>query len=419
MNKMHNSPNSIRQSRLDADTEVKILRQVTQMMSSTLELEKILKKTIEMVRKIIRGDACLLYIFDELKEELTLRASDHPHPKVLGKIKLKVGEGITGWVAREKRPVAITQNAAKDPRFKFFHSLPEDRYQAFLSVPIINKDRVVGVINVQHRKPHQHSENEIALLSTIARQVGGAVENARLYEETSRKAEQLDTLSQISKTISSGKYLEEILQLIVTITAKTMNSKVCSLMLLDEKKGELVTEAIETLGPGPGRKSSIKITDSLRGRVVEEKKPVFVPDVQQERGYTNQQLARKEDLHSLLSVPMLVKERVIGVINIYTGETRRFTKEEIKILQTIANQAAVAIEHTKLMEDLLRMKETLETRKAVERAKGILMEEMRVSENEAYKIIRRKSMDTAKPMREIAEAIILTWEMRKKQGKFS
>lgn len=414
MSKMHNSPNSIRQSHLDADTEVKILRYITQMMSSTLELEKILKKTIEMVRKIIKGDACLLYIFDEQKEELTLRASDHPHPGVLGTIKLKVGEGITGWVAREKRPVAIAQNAAKDHRFKFFQSLPEDRYQAFLSVPIINKDRVVGVINVQHRKSHQHTENEIALLSTIARQVGGAVENARLYEDTRRKAAQLDTLSQISKTISSGKYLEEILQLIVAITAKTMNSKICSLMLLDERKGELVTKAIQTPSPGQGRKSNIKITDSLRWRVVEEKKPIFVMDVQQERGYTDQQLARKEDLHSLLSVPMLVKERVVGVMNIYTSEKHRFTKEEIKILQTIANQAAVAIEHTKLMEDLLRMKETLETRKAVERAKGILMEEMKVSENEAYKIIRRKSMDTAKPMREIAEAIILTWEMRKK-----
>ncbi len=414
MSKMYNSPNPILESRLDGDTEVKILRYITQMMSSTLELEKILKKTIEMVRKIIKGDACLLYIFDEQKEELTLRASDHPHPRVLGKIKLKVGEGITGWVAREKRPVAIAQNAVKDPRFKFFQSLPEDRYQAFLSVPIINKDRVVGVINVQHRKPHQHTENEIALLSTIAQQVGGAVENARLYEETRHKAAQLDTLSQISKTISSGKYLEEILQLIVTITARTMNSKVCSLMLLDEKKGELVTKAIESSSPGQGRKSSIKITDSLRGRVVEEKKPIFVLDVQQERGYTNQQLARKEDLHSLLSVPMLVKERVVGVMNIYTSEKHRFTREEIKILQTIANQAAVAIEHTKLMEDLLRMKETLETRKAVEKAKGILMEEMKVSENEAYKIIRRKSMDTAKPMREIAEAIILTWEMRKK-----
>ena len=82
MSKMRNSPNSIRQSRLDADTEVKILRYITQMMSSTLELEKILKKTIEMVRKIIKGDACLLYIFDEQKNELTRRASDHPHPRV-------------------------------------------------------------------------------------------------------------------------------------------------------------------------------------------------------------------------------------------------------------------------------------------------------------------------------------------------
>lgn len=414
MSKKYSSPGSVVESRLDADAEVKILRYITRMMTSTLELEEILKKTIEMVREIIKGDACLLYIFDEEREELTLRASDRPHPRVLGKIKLRVGEGITGWVAKEKKPVAIAQDAAKDPRFKFFQSLPEDRYQAFLSVPIINRDQVVGVINVQHRRSHQHTENEMALLSTIARQVGGAVENARLYEETRLKAAQLDTLSQISKTISSGKYLEEILQLIVTVTAKTMNYKVCSLMLLDEKKGELVTKAIQT--PAHRRESNIKITDSLRGRIVEEKKPISVLDVQQERGYTDHLLARKEGLRSLLSVPMMVKEKVIGLINIYTSEKHRFTREEIKTLQTIANQAAVAIEHTKLMEDLLKMKDALDTRKAVERAKGILMEEMKVGENEAYRVIRRKSMDTAKPMREIAEAIILTWEMRKNKA---
>ncbi len=413
MSKKHSSPGSIVESGLDADAEVRILRYITRMMTSNLELGRIFKKTIEMVREIIKGDACLLYIFNEEREELTLRASDHPHPRVLGKIKLKVGEGITGWVAREKKPVAISQNAAKDPRFKFFQNLPEDQYQAFLSVPIITRDRVVGVINVQHRKHHQHTENEIALLSTIARQVGGAVENARLYEETRRKAAQLDTLSQISKTISSGKYLEEILQLIVTITAKTMNSKICSLMLLDEKKSELVTKVIQTPSPGYHPQSDIKITERLRGRIVEEKKPIFVLDVQQERGYTDRLLAAKEDLRSLLSVPMMVKEKVIGVINVYTPERHRFSKEETKILQTIANQAAVAIEHTKLMEDLLRMKEALDTRKAVEKAKGILMEEMKISENEAYKIIRGKSMDTGKPMRDIADAIILTWEMRK------
>ncbi len=309
-------------SRLHPWEELKVLRQITTIISSGMDLERILKQIVEIVIEVTKADACLLYLLDERSEELILRASKDPHPNTLGKIRMKLGEGITGWVAKEHKPVAIFKHASDDPRFKFFPNLPEDRYQSFLSVPIVHKTKTIGVINVQHKRPHQYTGNTTRLISTIACQAGGAIENARLYDEARRKAFQINNLSGISKTIISDHYLEEILNLIVTVTAKMMGSN--------------------------------------------------------------------------------------------TSREHKFTDEETRILQTIANQVAIAIENTKLTEETSTLKETLEVRKLVERAKGILMKEAHLSEDEASRLIHKKSMDTCKPMRQIAEAIIITWEMKKK-----
>ena len=254
--------------------------------------------------------------------------------------------------------------------------------------------------------------SELALLSTIGQQVGGAIENARLYEEMKRKAMQIETLSAVSRTISSSRYIEEILQLIVTMTAEMMNSKICSIMLLDEKRQELEIVATQSLSEEYKRKPNLKVGQSISGQAVKEKRPISVLDVAKEKGYMYPELAKAEGLCSLLSVPMMVKDRVIGVINSYTSYEHKFYEEEIKILQAVANQAAVAIENTKLVQRSQEMQEALESRKAVEKAKGILMKEHRVSEEEAFRMIQKQSMNTRKMMKEIADAILLTHEIK-------
>lgn len=399
------------------EKEIKILQQISRTVSSNLNLDDVLNQIIRVVVKVSKADACLLYLLNKDTQELVLRASHIPHPEALGKIKLKLGEGITGTVALKKEPVAISKNAKLDKRFIFFKDLPEDEYEAFLSVPIISKDEVIGVINIKHKKPHQHTKEEIALLSTIAQQVGSAIENAQLYEAVQKKAAQLDMLSQISKTIVSNQYLKEILQLIVAITAQTMGSKICSIMLLDEKKQELFIVATQSLSQEYVNKPPLKVGESISGKAVQEKKPITVLDVRNEPGYVYPEIAKKEGLVSLLSVPMMIKDKVIGVVNIYTSFPHRFTNEEINLLQVVANQAAVAIENTKLIEETLALKEALETRKIIERAKGILMKELNLSEDEAHRLINKKSMDMRKSMREIAEAIILSSDLLSSEFK--
>ena len=157
-----------------------------------LEIDELLREIVKIASSVTRPDSCLIYVLDSEKDELVLRASKNPHSKLLEQIKMKMGEGITGWVAKEKKPVAISNGAARDSRFKYFRNLPEDKFEAFLSVPILNKKGVCGVINVQHRKEHQHTATEINLLSAIGKLAGGAIENALLIEESLSLREALE-----------------------------------------------------------------------------------------------------------------------------------------------------------------------------------------------------------------------------------
>jgi len=225
--------------------------------------------------------------------------------------------------------------------------------------------------------------------------------------------EQIKALSKISKAIASDLYLEDILRLIVAVTAEVMGSNICSLMLIDEKKNELVIRATQSISEEYNKKSPLKIGEGIAGKVAKQNKPITVKDVTKEKEYKYQDIARKEGLCSLLCVPLAVKGKVIGVINCYTSTLHNFTETEVNLLTSIANQAAVAIENTELMVKSRVIQEELEARKRIERAKGILMREENLTEEEAYLKLQRYSMDHRKTMREVAEAIILADDMKK------
>lgn len=393
--------------------ELAVLHQVAQHISSDLQLNELLEHIVRMVLTLTRADSCFIYLYDKQRNELILRSASRPEKAVVGTIRLGLGEGVTGWAAKEKTPVALSSEAYKDPRFKSFTELVEDRYEAFLAVPILSKDEMIGVMNVSHKKKHVYPENQINLLFTVSKYLGSAIENAIAYEEIDKKAKQLDLLSEISRTIVSDSYLKEILQLIVTMTAQVMGSKICSIMLLDDKKQELIIAATQSLSKDYLSKKNLKVGQSISGKVVKEKRPITVLDVTKEPGFMFPNVAEKEGLVSMLCIPMMIKDRVIGVINSYTHHEYRFSNEEIDILQAIANQAAVAIENTRLDQEILAAKDALETRKVVERAKGLLMTELNIPEDEAYRKIHKKSMDLRKSMKEVAEAIMVAYDMRK------
>lgn len=231
-------------------------------------------------------------------------------------------------------------------------------------------------------------------------------------KKTSYKA-YVDTLSKIAKAITSDLYLEDVLKLIVTLTANVMKAKICALWLLDEKTQSLKIRATQALSQEYLKERSLKVGEGIVGRVAKEKKPITIVNVLKDKGYKEKKLAEKEGLVSMISVPMMVKKRVIGVINCYTTFLYKFTKSDIELLSTVANQAAVAIENTELMVKTKIIQEELEARKKIERAKGILMKEQNLTEERAYNLIRKSSMDKRIQMKDIAEAIILSYEIKK------
>jgi signal transduction protein with GAF and PtsI domain len=160
------------------EQQLRLFQKISRFMVREMSLQEVLQGIVSLVVEFMKCDSCLLYLLDG--DELVLCASNTPHPDAIGKVRLKLSEGLTGWVARERRLLAISREAYRDTRFKYFRDLPEDTYEAFLSAPVIARNRVVGVINVQHRSPHPHNGSEMELLNTVGEQVGCLLMLARM-----------------------------------------------------------------------------------------------------------------------------------------------------------------------------------------------------------------------------------------------
>lgn len=179
------------------DGDIGFLHEITSRIAAADPLHTVLSRVVHFVSSVVQCDSCFIYVLDQ--EDLVLRASKNPHPDIVDRLKLRVGQGITGWVAEHRQPVAVGRHAFQDPRFQVFNELPEDRYEAFLSVPVLSRGKLVGVINVQHRQPHDHSRREIQIISTIGFLVGAEIEMARLEVENSQLSEQLEARKVIDR----------------------------------------------------------------------------------------------------------------------------------------------------------------------------------------------------------------------------
>jgi uroporphyrinogen-III synthase len=168
-------------------------------MAAADPLHEVLHRIVDFVSSVVQCDSCFVYVLES--KQLILRASKNPHPEIVDRLKMPVGQGITGWVAEHLQPVAVASHASQDSRFRSFNELPEDRFEAFLSVPIISRNKLVGVINVQNQQTHTFSQSEIQLISTIGFLVGAEIERARLEEENSQLSEELES----RKIIERGK----------------------------------------------------------------------------------------------------------------------------------------------------------------------------------------------------------------------
>lgn len=171
------------------NNDMEFIHAIGSRLATVDELHDVLQQIVEFVSSVLQCDSCFVYVLQA--KRLVLCASKNPHADIVDELGIALGEGLTGWVAAHLQPVAISSKAVDDPRFKLFHALPEDRFEAFLSVPVLCRGKLVGVINVQHREPYVHSAEEVRLISTIGFLVGAEVERARLDTENTKLSAQL------------------------------------------------------------------------------------------------------------------------------------------------------------------------------------------------------------------------------------
>jgi signal transduction protein with GAF and PtsI domain len=223
----------------------------------------------------------------------------------------------------------------------------------------------------------------------------------------SRAPSRLEGIAEISRAVMEKTYIEDILELIVQVTANVTGSKICSILLLDRNKKELVLKAAKSESGPYNQKSPTPLGKGIAGRVAELNEPIKVLDVRKDARFLNKKIAIDDGLVSLLSVPMSVEGEVVGVINCYTPKKYDFTEEDIHMLTAVASQAAIILKNTELRVMKEVVEKELEERKTIERAKELLSDKKGISGKKAYELMRRQSMNSRTSMAKIAESILL------------
>ncbi len=386
-----------------------ILNKLVEIVSSGSSIHDILLNSSQIILDALNCSHFAVYIMEKNVLKCLLKRSQIEDINMPAEI--PVDETVLNQLNNIKRPV-LDSKIELPFIYKYFN-LPSKFFM--MITPIINIGELIGVVLI-FRPKKNFEKNESSLIFTIASLLASTFYRTKNMSQSDEMKKQMDALIKISKSLVNNKDVGDVLKTIVNIVADVMNFKICSVMLYNPQKEELSIKATQSLSENYINKPNLKVGESLSGMAIKEKKPITAIDVTKHPRYKYPEIAKKEGLKSMLAVPMMVKEKIIGVINVYTTNEHIFSEEEVKLLSSIADLAAIALENAQLEQEALKAKDALEARKVVERAKGILMKANNISEEEAYTTMRKKAMDLCKPLKEIAEAIILSNEINKKDN---
>ena len=348
-----------------------LLNEVISTVGSTLRLDEVLQHLVDIVVRATSCQVAFIYLYDKDKERLVLASATEKYRHLVGKISMALGEGIAGWVALHGKPAFVKEQARDDPRFCYFSELEEEKFQSIMTVPIITKNyNLVGVITVQSVAPREFTEQHRTFMNNMAALVGRAIENAQLYENTQRKLSTLTSLAVLSQTISSSLYLDDMLRSLANLTVQIMEVDLCVIMLIDqiyERESETRHQAwhltVRATSPNLNDRTQFESVDvdaqTLQRLREWNEKPSSQKNmsVQADRESDDITLERLNPLkdtqyRSLVSAPLIAGSEQLGLINCYSNKQRRFSAEDQTLLATIANQAAIAIKNSYLVNQL-------------------------------------------------------------------
>src|SRR3990167_9007369 len=342
---------------------LEILSEISRIAQSPLNLKERLNTIVNRTAERLGADCCYISLLDKDDKHLILKATKGLNLRAVNKVMLNIGEGINGWVALEKKVVAL-RDAHLDPRYKYVSATGEEKFRSLLAVPVTFNERCIGVLTVQTIEPKDFSENEITLLATIAREVGGIIRNAQLYESINHRLLELTTIHEVGQALTSTLDLETLLRLIIKNTVWVTKSRGGVLRLLDLELNKLVIKAYSMPEEDIRKLVDLDIGEGIAGKIVETGNPILIPDINAAPEFRG---VSKIATSCVMGVPLKAKDNIIGTITLYDKvpeaeeEFDTFTNEDLQLLLTLASQASIAIENAKLYQQTLKNAREMET----------------------------------------------------------
>ncbi len=332
---------------------LELLYQVSQRLHSTLEPQAALSLLVGEAVRLVRATSGSVVTVNPTNGFLEIEAA-HGLPTEGTRLKLRVGEGITGWVARTGKP-ALVGDVTRDARY-----VPaREGVHSELAVPLLDEGAVRGVLNVDSTRPDAFTAVDQEWLEALAVQAVQVIRNTWRHERLRHRAQLFESLASVSRTINSTLNLGDALRVITREASELMHAKMASIQMLDDTREWLVLRASHGAGEAYLNKPPLLAAESLLGTVVRRRKPLQVENVQESGLYQQATLAREEGLVSLLAVPLIFNDRATGTLSVYTGQPHIFSNEEVAILTSLAELSAIAIEKARLYERIVDLEAEL------------------------------------------------------------
>ncbi|HVG82955.1 MAG TPA: GAF domain-containing SpoIIE family protein phosphatase [Vicinamibacterales bacterium] len=324
-------------------TELAVLTELGREVTSVLDLNELLEKIPQLISRLTSFTVFSVYLLDERRQDLHIAYAVGYPEEVVRNFRLQVGQGIVGSAVAERRPILL-DDVEQDPRY--LHTVPGVRSQ--LAVPLRHKGKVIGALNLLSDKRAAFTERDEMILRQFAAHVAQAIVNARLFESEREYAETLETLAEIGREMSAILDLEELLTRVAHLVKRLINYRTFGIALLDEESETLELKLAIKYGDNPKALEPVELGEGLVGYAALHREPVLVDDVTQDPRY----IKAVEDVRSELVIPLLLKDRCVGVFDLESPELGAFTKKHVELLTLLASQAAVALENARLYEEI-------------------------------------------------------------------
>jgi len=328
-----------------------LLLEVADVVNTTLDLDTTLRRVAELVRKVIDYEIFAILLLNEKTQELRIRFQTGYTREVAERTRVKVGEGVTGVAAQRREPILVG-DVSQDPRY--ISAIPNVRSE--LAVPLIVKNRLIGVIDLESPQPHHFTEEHKRLLTLIASRMAVGIENARLYTRTTRQARTLVLLNEIARELTSILNVDELLKRIGELLSRLIDFQMFSILLLDSTEQKLQHRFSLRFQENIQLKHEIPLGRGLVGYAAEHKQAVLVPDVSKDPRY----IKLNPETRSELAVPLIYQDKVIGVLDLEHTRRGFFTDDHKRTVTTLAAQVAIAIENAQLYEQIAMQEKRLE-----------------------------------------------------------